>query len=341
MKRILLSCLAAFLILVVGGFIASKWFNLSSFFTPISVVSKVIVDGELKKDDGKTNILILGVDRRASGEHSGSALTDTIVVASVDQTTGKAALISIPRDLWIDEYKTKINSVYALSGRKIEAISKSVEKVTGIPVHYYVIVDFEVFKDAVDSVGGIEVDVENTFDDYQYPIEGKEDAEPESARYEHIHYNAGKQIMNGETALKYSRSRHAAGPEGGDFARARRQQKVMLALKDKVMSAETLFNPLKLSSLYDSYKANIQTNIEAGDIALFYKAYSKFKFDDVKRIVISNEMPADGAEVLGAGLVTSPTEEERQLLYNGAYVLIPRYRSFDEIHALIRNTLFN
>ncbi len=343
MNKILVSCLALFLGTIGSIAIAGYFLDISTFFKPISVVSKVIIDGELKKTDGKTNILILGTDARTAGSHSNSALTDTVAVVSIDDSTGKTVLISLPRDIWIQEYKTKINSVYALSGRKPESISSAVEKVLGIPVHYHVIVGFDVFQQAVDAVGGIEVEVDHTFDDYQYPIEGRENAEPESSRYEHIHFDAGRQKMNGVIALKFARSRHSSNPvEAGDFARARRQQKVMLALKDKVISAETLFNPLKLSALYDSYKDNVRTNIEPGDVALFYKAYSDFKFDDIERIVISNETPGSvDSEVLGSGMLISPGEADRQLLYNGAYVLVPKSGNFDEIHTLVRTTLFD
>ena len=108
--------------------------------------------------------------------------------------------------------------------------------VLGIPIHYNVTINFEVFKQIVDTLGGIDVEIENTFTDSEYPIEGKEDDPVIANRYETVTFTKGLEKMNGERALKYVRSRHGDGAEGTDFARSKRQQKVILAIKDKLMS---------------------------------------------------------------------------------------------------------
>src|SRR3990167_7312250 len=222
----------AFLItigIISGLILKSKYPEaLANIFKPVSVVSKAIVDGHLKTTDGRTNILILGMDKRSPGNHNvSSILTDTIMVVSIDEKGEKPVVISVPRDLWVPETKSKINEVNTLSSQNINLTKKAVETVIGMPIHYYVLVGFDAFKDSVDAVGGIDVIVDETFDDYIYPIEGMEDAIPEGLRYEYLHFDAGSQTMNGETALKYARSRHSTNlNEQGDFARARRQQKV-------------------------------------------------------------------------------------------------------------------
>jgi LCP family protein required for cell wall assembly len=328
-----------FLGLILGGLYLSGSIDLQKFFAPVSVVSKVIGDGELKKTDGKTNILILGVDRRSPGNSVQTYLTDSIMVVSLDATSGKAAMISIPRDLWVEKYRTKINSVYTLSGRDINEVKAAVERVVGIPIHYHAIVGFDVFKDSIDSIGGVQINVANAFDDYEYPIEGKENAEPESARYEHVSFKEGLQTMNGETALKYARSRHSVNPiEAGDFARARRQQIVLEAVKDKIISSETLLNPSKMVGIYESLKNNVQTDMDTADFILFFKEYKSMKFDQssIAKIVLSNE----NSDNLGAGTLKAPDAETRQQLYNGAYVLVPTSGTYEEIQSLVREVLF-
>lgn len=366
--KIVLPLLIVLTIAVIFILYIFKIINLDSFFTPVSVVSKVIVNGELKKTDGKTNILALGVDQRSSGNVVQTYLTDTIMVMSLDAKNNKVAMISIPRDLWVDKYKTKINSVYAAAiaherqrilqennnsnvkmsteevakaarDAAIPNIKAEVERIVGLPIHYYAIVGFDVFKDSIAAVDGIEVDVQNTFDDYEYPIEGMENAEPISARYEHVHFDKGLQKMDGPTALKYARSRHSDNPlEAGDFNRARRQQAVVIAIKDKIMSSETLLNPTKMTGLYESFKNNIQTDMDVADFILFFKEYKDMKFESntISKIVLSNENSDD----LGAGTLMAPDSETRAQLYNGAYVLVPTAGTYEEIQAIVREALF-
>ncbi len=316
--------------------------SVKKIFEPVSVVSQVVADGELQSTDGRTNILLLGIDSRSAGSDRGTVLTDTIMVVSIDEDGTRPVIISIPRDLWIEELQTKINSVYAFTGRDIEVTKKAVSSVVGIPIHYYAIVGFDTFVDSITAVDGIEITVDKAFDDYDYPIEGMENASNIVDRYQHIRFNAGRQIMDGETALKYARSRHSTNPnEAGDFARARRQQKVILALKEKILSAETLFNPLKIKNLYDSYKSNVITNIKLPEALLFYDKYKDVELGEIARVVISNEPTSDQ---LGSGTVMSLSKEQWEARYGPdkpyQYVLTPISRTFDQIRAIVREALF-
>ena len=149
-------------------------------FSPISIVGDT-EKIDIKQTDGRTNILILGSDKRSLGSESGrNSLTDTILVASIGDVDNDVVLISLPRDLWISNYtlengytySSKINEVYANAG--IEELKKQMEIVLGIPIHYYVMVTFDLFENIIDTLGGIEINVEKSFTDYAYPIEGKE-----------------------------------------------------------------------------------------------------------------------------------------------------------------------
>ncbi len=167
-------------------------------------------------------------------------------------------MIAIPRDIWVDNFK--INAAYTVS---VEATKQAVEKVTGLPVDYYAAVDFSRFESAINALGGISVDVPVAFDDFFYPVKGLEnelcgmtpekmaeihrlysgfDLEKQFAcRYEHLHFDTGLQLMDGATALKFIRSRHSA-EHGGDFARGVRQQAVLTALRNKLISLDALKN---------------------------------------------------------------------------------------------------
>ncbi len=270
-KVILFSAIA---LVVCGiGFLAYKGYVLSKGigfkFDSNSILNQETP--ELKKDSsGKfTNALIVGIDTRETGEeHS----TDTIILLSYNHETNKALMLSIPRDFNVEigedsGWFSRINAVYANAEDKEEgsgliALKKTVEKVTDLEIQYYGMVDLKGFTKIVDAVGGIDVNVENSFTDYLYPI-GKS--------YKTISFKAGPQTMDGTTALEYARSRHSQqNNEGSDYARARRQQKVIVALKDKVLSSETLTNPRKILDIISSVTKNIKVSdftlddIEAG-----------------------------------------------------------------------------
>ncbi len=216
---------------------------------------------ELKKDSSGryTNILLVGIDTRESG---GLLNTDTIILASYDYETHDVTMISVPRDFHVEidkdvKWYVRINSIYASSevkkeGTGIQALKRSVERLTDQEIQYYAMVDFKAFAEIVDAVGGVDINVENNFTDYMYPS---------GNGYKTVSFKAGPQTMDGATALIYSRSRHSAqNNEGTDFARARRQQKVIVALKEKLTSNDSLSNPKTVMSIISSIAGNIKVS---------------------------------------------------------------------------------
>jgi polyisoprenyl-teichoic acid--peptidoglycan teichoic acid transferase len=322
--------LVGFIVLVSVIVIAVVKNGLSSLFTPVSVFSKI--SGEtVAQDDGYTNILLLGLDRRSDENYSGG-LNDTIIVVSINHTEDRAILFSIPRDLWVPLGKKgygKINSTYNFGG--VELSEKVVENVLGIPIHYYAVVDFEGFTRAVDTLGGIDVFVERGFDDYYYPIPGKENVYPETDRYEHVSFQQGLQHMDGALALKFARSRHALGPEGSDFARANRQQRVILSAKEKAFSTATLFSPSKLKSLYEIFGSSVQTNISVVEAQQLYEISRDFSTDSITPYVIDRESES------GESLLYTPQNLEG---YDGLWVLVPRAGDFTEVQRQVHQLLF-
>ncbi|MFC1722428.1 LCP family protein [Patescibacteria group bacterium] len=326
------------LFLLAGSMVLAK--NGREWFDPISIVSTVAASN-LKETDGRTNILLLGSDNRTSGDIQLN-LTDSILLASIGRVEHDVILISLPRDLWVEDSrgaKSKINEVYAnnknyamdsLTGG--DALMQVVEDVLGVPIHYYAVINFELFKDVVDTLGGVQVNVERSFTDYWYPIEGKENA-PLSERYETVTFEEGLTTMDGSIALKYVRSRKGTNGEDTDFARSERQQKVIAAIKTKALSLETLINPSKVKDLYDIYSQEVDTNITFGDTQSFYLLSQQINFDRVSSIVLDDRSAADEG-----GLLYSPIDRE---LYGGAYVLIPKTGDFSQLHAYVQRYLFS
>jgi LCP family protein required for cell wall assembly len=268
------------------------------------------------------NFLILGI---AGGNHQGKDLTDTIMFVSLNPYQKQLALVSLPRDIWLEKWRAKLNSIYHYKG--LEETKKTVEEILGQKVDYGVIIDFELFQKIIDTLGGITVDIERSFDDYRYPIPGKENdlcgGDPQyRCRYEHLHFEAGKQFMDGQTALKFVRSRNAQGEEGTDFARAARQQKVILAIKDKIISKEFLLSPKKVIQLFKLVSLNIQTDIPKEKYWQIAKTGIKIK--NIKTATLNENY-----------LINPPISKK----YDNQWVLVPKSGNWSEIQKHIKSIL--
>ncbi len=314
--------------IIVGLALSGK---LNGIFNPISVVANV-VSPNLKDTDGRTNILILGLDKRHNGTVT-SVLTDTILIASVSKVDKNAVLISVPRDLWVEQPSggfSKINAVYTSKGP--EELRKIIETSMGVPIHYYSVVTFDMFEQVIDILDGVDINVETAFTDYEYPIEGKENA-PINERYETLHFEAGIQNMDGKTALKFARSRKGNNNEGTDFARAKRQHKVILAIKDKALSTGILANPSKIIELYNSYAKNVETDVDISAVQAFLLLAKDFDFKNITSVVLDDRSTEEEG-----GLLYAPQDTS---LYGGAYVLIPKAGDYTQIRAYVQKYLFS
>lgn len=303
--------------------------NAFSFLNPLKHLvnsSENMLKGE---ENGRINILMLGMGGR---QHEGGYLTDTIMLASIIPDSGEIFLISIPRDLLIplEGYGwRKINHVNALaelenSGSGSVAISQALSRTLDMPIDYYVRVDFYGFTKIVDELGGIEIEVENTIDDYFYPILGQEEAEDYDSRFEHLYIAQGKQKMDGDLALKYARSRHTSSIEGSDFARSRRQQKILEAVKDKVLSKYIIFKPKMISNILKTLEEHVDTNFKIWEMVKLWGMVKNTTSDQVTNKVLDSSPN---------GLLMEYITEE------GAYVLQPRTGDFMEIQYYIKNIM--
>ncbi len=332
LKRVAVLLTFIFIAFVVFAFNRNSSEPSSSWFYNLPIISQIkhlveSADVKLKGEDrDQVNILLLGIGGK---NHDGGLLTDTIILTSLKPSEKKLSLLSIPRDLAVPIENMgwqKINSVNAYAEMKEPgsgglAVSQTISDVFQTPIDYYLTVDFTGFEKIIDDLGGIKITVDNTLDDYKYPILGNEDS-PWDQRWEHLHIEKGEQTMNGSLALKYVRSRHAGGVEGSDFARSRRQQKVLEAVKAKVMSLNILFKPAMISKTISDIQENYSTNLKIWEIIKLWELGKNIKSEDISSNVLDNS--PDGLLVDTVGV-------------DGAYLLSPRSGDFSEIQYLINN----
>lgn len=284
--------------------------------------------------DNQVNILFLGI---AGGNHDGPNLSDSIIVANYNFKTNNLTTISIPRDIWSPTLRDKINSAYAYGEAKKEGggftLAKAeVSRIVGLPIPYAAVIDFDKFKGLIDFLGGVEVNVERAFTDKKFPIAGREaddcgGSDPEYlCRYETISFKKGVTKMDGETALKFVRSRNAEGAEGTDFAREARQQKVIDAVKN-TMTARVLKRNLKdYRKLYELLNSLIKRDITNQQLAIMAKNIVLKKGFDLKKITLEEKL-FDNPPISDA--------------YDYRWVLTPATGNYDKIHSLIKCRLKN
>ncbi|MGH2592154.1 MAG: LCP family protein [Anaerolineae bacterium] len=267
----------------------------------------------------RVNILLLGIDEREVEQ--GPWRTDTMILLTIDPATRTAGMLSIPRDLWVPisgyDVEGKINTAHFIGdaegypGGGPALAMATVQYNFGIPVQYYVRLNFSAFERLIDQIGGLDIYVEQTIDDPQYPDSG--------FGYEPLHIEAGWQHMDGRLALKYARTRHT---ELGDFDRARRQQQVILAVRDKVTQGDTLFTLIaQAGPLLETLGDSLQTNFTLDQLIRLANLGSKIDLENIQSLVIEPSMTLS---------YLAPTDPPQ-------YVLIPIR---EEIRAL-RDRLLN
>lgn len=324
----------------------SKIFKGPAFLYSIFINKNSI---NLKNTRSTTNILLLGIGGKG---HDGSNLTDTMLLISANPQKNFVVMTSIPRDVWLPSLGQKINAAYAegeskKAGGGMILAGDAVKETLGVNVDYVVRVDFTGFEKAVDLLGGITVYIDQDFVDPSYPRFGHEndtcgiDISTISAsllkdsmfpcRFETLVFKQGLVKMNGSDALKYVRSRHAETSEGTDFARSARQQKVIIALKDKFFSTQTLLSSTKLVGLLNLYKDYIQTNIKEDEYDDFIKLFFKLKGAKYDTFTLDEGNPEEGR----VGLLVNPPAEKY-----GAWVLEPAGGDWKPIQEAIKKIIY-
>lgn len=318
-RKFLKTAVLAVLIIAValGSFVAIRTYNISgkifvgddtSLYQKISSIIQSQIGGTklIGESEGQINVLLLGI---GGAGHEGPYLTDTMILAQLKVKEQKATLTSIPRDYLVntEEFgQRKINSVFAETfalnkdwNQAGRATREVVENMSGLSIPYFVVVDFAGFEKIIDAIGGIEVQVERTFTDYEYP--------DDSYGYlPAVTFEEGVEQMNGRRALIFSRSRKAAGPEGSDYARSQRQKKVIQATKAKVVSMNIVQDAGKINELFSIVGDHVHTNLSPGEILHLYgltkdlgpDQISSLSLDPTTGIVCQKTLETTGAFVI-------------------------------------------
>lgn len=332
-------------ILVVSGVLFSQGLlNINKVFKGTAQQAAALDENvdvsKLKGEgDGRVNILLTGI---GGEKHSGGDLTDTLMLASVDPVNHTAALLSVPRDMWVTipgKGSMKINAAYAtakyeymrknkVAGTDAKAINagftaidQTIEQVLGVPIHYNLLVNFQAFKQAVDTVGGVTVDVPE--DLYDPTMAWENNKNPYLAR-------AGSQIFDGKHALMYARSRETSS----DFARGERQRAVLLALKQKAVTLGTLGNPTKLSGLLGSFGSNVQTDLSISDAGRLYAIMKQVHNNNISSVSLAGTTSTTSGGAGEDSLITTGN-------INGQSVVQPRagLENYEAIQEFVRSRL--
>jgi LCP family protein required for cell wall assembly len=292
------------LLILVGGFLGFKvWRNTSKVFkgSIFGIFDTTKLKGE---DKGRVTIMLTGTSEDDPG-HAGADLTDSIILISIDTVHNNGFIMSIPRDLWVDYetrscsvgYQGKINAVYKC-GEEINfrqdgypdggvgLMEKVIEDNFGLDINYYTKINYTAFRDAVNSVGGIDVTIKT--DDPRGLYDGniaRVDGGP-------LKLANGVQHLNGQTALNLARARCDTvcyGFARGDFDRTEHQRMMIMALRDKALSAGVLSNPAKISSLLDSVGNNVKTDFKTNEIRRLYDLSKKIPSSSVQSIGLADD----------------------------------------------------
>lgn len=275
-------------------------------------------------ENGFTNILLLG---EGDNDHQGVDLTDTVMIASLDpKHTKSAVLLSIPRDTYILSTekmgKDRVNSLYRnyknslvhqgmekpeASAEALKQLTKEIGTILGISMHGAVKVNFSGFEQAIDSIGGIDVDAPSDIVDTEYP--------GPNYSYETFQINQGVQHLDGATALKYARSRHSTS----DFSRSGRQQQIIAAAAKKIKDGGLIKNAGKLTELLSIISKNVESTLSTRELLGLADLAKAIDTQKIVSMQINDQNGLYGSGIGQGGFLYSPPRDQ----FSGAAVLLP------------------
>ena|SRR2546423_8856248 len=319
------SLVVLLLVCIIGVLTITTAQRVLAFGSAISTQSPLSTQTSYMGTGDRVNLLVMGFG--GSG-HDGAYLTDSMLVMSLLPQSHHTTLISVPRDLWVQippgsgQYH-KINAAYEYGSNNNakpadggNAAAAKISLVTGLDVKYWLTINFQGFREFIDSIGGIDVYVPDSFT-ANYPANDDPNINPNWIK---VHFSKGMQHMNGETAIRYARARYVLDnpAEGTDFARSARQQIMIKAALSKVKQMSTW------PSLYNALNAlqhTIYTNMSLADLMQFAL---KMDLTNAHRVGLSNQ------NVLASG--TAP---------DGEYILKPANGNWQAIVDYVKQQLYN
>lgn len=308
--------------LVVGGQAMPEWFGWAKNLNPISLTQALLpftlTPGSTSADapdwgnQERVNVLVMGVDRRPDETMDSTVRTDVMEIISIDPYTKSASMLGIPRDLWVPiplgnnqvtyERVNAANVVGVLRkhpGGGAALAKETVQYNLGVRINYYLMLDFDGFRSLIDTLGGVDIHVEKTLIDNQYPTD--------YYGTQRVVIEAGDQRMNGEVALQYARSRHA----DSDFGRMKRQQQVMLAVRERLLRLDML---PKLPQLWGQFHDAIRTDMGLGDALNLAKVAREVNTDNIVGKTLEYPYVTSYTAQDGAALLLPVRDKIRELV---------------------------
>jgi LCP family protein required for cell wall assembly len=279
----------------------------------------------LEQDEyGYTNILLLG---QGNEDHDGKDLTDTIIVASIDpKETNSVVLLSLPRDLYFLKTekmgKGRLNSMFRdyrgylrhkgketeeASLETMEELAAEIGRSLGLEMHGAIKVNFTAFTEAVDAIGGIEINVPYDIIDPEYP--------DENFGFDPFEIYAGLQKLDGATALKYARSRHTTS----DFGRSQRQQQLIAAIGQKAKEQKIYKSPNVISEFVSIFRENVETTFSMRELIGLAELAEKVDRENIIAMQLNDRNALYDSFIEPGGLLYTPPRDQ----FDGASVLLP------------------
>ncbi len=262
------------------------------------------------------NVLLIGKDigkeRRSKGQTGYN--TDTLILLTINPKKNKVLLTSFPRDIW--QNNSKINGILVTQG--MDSLLDAMSKISGQKVEKYISIDFDGIRWLVNQFNGVPVEVETSFTDNTFP-------DIFDTRTMTVSFSKGKQIMDGETALNFARSRKGDNGEGSDLKRAKRQHQILKGMVNAVEKEDSKFFPFKIDEFYTEVIKNTETNISLEDAYYIFSSYKNIKDYQIQSLVLDDRYiyhPVNAAP------------------YGGAWVFIAKDIGFKKLHTDINEYLF-
>lgn len=294
------------------GVISKALKDADELLNPFSTFVQKIKPANPSFPDDTVNILLLGIDRRE--RYESVYRTDIMILISVNTSTKKVALISVPRDLWYDG--GRINAVYIFSG--FERLADGFEEITGLRPQKFILTDFADFTWMVDAMGGVPIKVETTFTDYTYPIDATEGIQT-------VSFTQGPELLTGDRALIFSRSRKG-DYDSGDWGRMKRQHLILKGMLDAVVQPKSIFNPMVVEKAFKTVTTGkIDTNLDISDAKFLWNFYKDKDEYEIKSFYLGYDH-----------LYTPPAAD-----YGGAWVLDQLPGGFEQFKNEVNAFIYN
>lgn len=253
--------------------------------TPLALVSQGI-SGWLAtptQTNNRVNFLVLGTDE-LSTRGDAPPLTDTILLLSLDLSSGEIQALPIPRDTWSEEYLSRVNALYAIGLNRdlsdpTALVREEISSLSQVPIHHTIVLSLENVAELIDLVGGVEVNVPEGFVDTQFPRPDVDVTVVRDPRllYQTVEFQPGSEVMDGERALQYIRSRHAQGSQGSDDARSVRQQLVIESLLRQLIAKPPVDNLELYGQLYAYYQTHFAPYLSMTELLAIAKTLYPIK----------------------------------------------------------------